>query len=60
MCAAPGMKSLHTSNMMKNKGTLYCVERDNERFNVLSKMLEDSGSTCAKAVKGDTLTFSEC
>lgn len=38
-CAAPGNKSIHLSNLMKNTGKIFAYERNNERFELLRQML---------------------
>lgn len=38
-CAAPGNKSIHLSNLMKNTGKIYAYEKNTERYETLREML---------------------
>uniref|UniRef100_A0A182JNB5 SAM-dependent MTase RsmB/NOP-type domain-containing protein n=2 Tax=Anopheles atroparvus TaxID=41427 RepID=A0A182JNB5_ANOAO len=53
MCAAPGMKATHLVSLMKNKGRLYAVERDAERYSLLCQYAADFG--VIKTIHGDCL-----
>ena len=59
MCAAPGMKTIAIAGLMKNKGMLYAVEQNEERFKTLSSMIENYGVTCAKLYNKDVLTITK-
>lgn len=49
MCAAPGMKTSHLAAMMKNRGTIWAIERDQKRFDTLTKFVQKTN--CNKIVK---------
>ncbi|XP_077283877.1 uncharacterized protein LOC143909659 isoform X2 [Arctopsyche grandis] len=53
MCAAPGMKTTHLAQLIKNDGVIYSVEQDQKRFDVLSQFVEASGATCVKLINKD-------
>ncbi|XP_037815194.1 28S rRNA (cytosine-C(5))-methyltransferase [Lucilia sericata] len=57
MCAAPGMKTIHTCNVLQNKGTIYSVEQNPERYRVLCNMTESAGCKIVQPIKGDALTI---
>lgn len=57
MCAAPGMKTIHTCNVLQNQGTIYSVEQNPERYRVLCKMTESAGCNIVKPIKADALTI---
>ncbi|XP_076044680.1 28S rRNA (cytosine-C(5))-methyltransferase-like isoform X2 [Oratosquilla oratoria] len=44
-CAAPGNKTSHLAARMGNRGKIYAVEKDNERFQTLTKLLHQRGVT---------------
>lgn len=58
MCAAPGMKTTHLAAVLKNQGTIYAVEKDPKRFNILDKLIIDAGVTCVKTINNDVLECS--
>lgn len=55
MCAAPGMKTTHLAALLKNQGTVYAVEKDPKRYQILEAMVADSGATCVKTLNKDVL-----
>lgn len=55
MCAAPGMKSIHCSNIMQNKGTIYSVERDFKRYQLLCDMSSRADSNIIYPIHADIL-----
>lgn len=57
MCAAPGMKTIHVSNVMKNKGTIYAVEQNVERYNLLRNMTNLAGCEIVDPINADALTI---
>uniref|UniRef100_A0A0A1XSZ3 Putative methyltransferase NSUN5 n=1 Tax=Zeugodacus cucurbitae TaxID=28588 RepID=A0A0A1XSZ3_ZEUCU len=57
MCAAPGMKTIHVSNVMKNKGTIYAVEQNIERYNLLRNMTNLAGCEIVQPINADALTI---
>lgn len=60
MCAAPGMKSIHCSNIMQNKGTIYAVERDFSRYKMLCDMTEKADcNSIIKTIHADILEISK-
>lgn len=59
MCAAPGMKTTQLASMMKNRGTIYAVEMNLQRFNVLTKITHDTNCTIVKPIKRDVLNISK-
>lgn len=56
MCAAPGMKTSQIAAMINNEGTVYAVERDLKRINILNKFIETSGASCVQTINQDVLT----
>ncbi|KAB0795356.1 hypothetical protein PPYR_12195 [Photinus pyralis] len=62
MCAAPGLKTIFLAERLQNKGTVYAVERDQNRYNTLTSMINESGATCIKTIHKDVLEVSaeEC
>nr|XP_023030251.1 probable 28S rRNA (cytosine-C(5))-methyltransferase [Leptinotarsa decemlineata] len=56
MCAAPGMKTTHLAAVLNNEGTVYAVERDPRRFEILNKIIESSKATCIQSFNRDVLT----
>lgn len=57
MCAAPGLKTTHLANLMKNKGRIYAVERDANRYKVLYDYAAEFG--VIKAINEDCLLVGE-
>ncbi|XP_055383609.1 28S rRNA (cytosine-C(5))-methyltransferase [Condylostylus longicornis] len=55
MCAAPGMKTIHLSNLIRNSGTIFAVERNIDRYNVLVNMVKSSDAKCVKTINDDAL-----
>ncbi|XP_037949743.1 28S rRNA (cytosine-C(5))-methyltransferase [Teleopsis dalmanni] len=55
MCAAPGMKTIHLCNMMENKGTIFAIEQDTDRYRVLNNMTEAAGCQIVKTINADAL-----
>ncbi|XP_073816665.1 nop2/Sun-like domain containing protein 5 [Musca autumnalis] len=57
MCAAPGMKTIHVSNVMKNEGTIYSVEQNAERYKTLCTMTKSAGCKIVQPINADALTI---
>lgn len=62
MCAAPGMKTTHIAALLNNEGVVYAVEMNQQRFNVLNKIVQNAGATCVKTIHKDavSLTAEDC
>lgn len=59
MCAAPGMKTSHLTALMKNRGTIWAVERDRKRFEMLSNFVQKTNCKIVKPVIADILSISK-
>ncbi|KNC33179.1 hypothetical protein FF38_06788 [Lucilia cuprina] len=57
MCAAPGMKTIHTCNVLQNQGIIYSVEQSPERYRILCNMTESAGCKIVQPIKGDALAI---
>lgn len=57
MCAAPGMKTSHLAAIMKNKGTIWAVERDRKRFELLTDFAQKTSSQIVKTINDDILAI---
>ncbi|MBT3408221.1 RsmB/NOP family class I SAM-dependent RNA methyltransferase [Candidatus Woesearchaeota archaeon] len=57
MCAAPGSKTTHTSNLMKNKGTIVAIENNANRFKKLKFNLEKSKCENIICIQEDATIF---
>lgn len=55
MCAAPGGKTSHMAELMKNTGTIYAFDIDDLRIDRMKKMLKRLGITIVKIIKEDCL-----
>ncbi|KAH8307628.1 hypothetical protein KR044_005898 [Drosophila immigrans] len=57
MCAAPGMKTLHICNVMKNQGRIYAIEQSKDRFKALCNITEEAGCQIVSPMFADALTI---
>lgn len=57
MCAAPGMKTLHICNVMKNNGRIYSVEQARDRYKALCDVTEEAGCQIVTPLFADVLTI---
>ncbi|XP_049548345.1 uncharacterized protein LOC125959456 isoform X2 [Anopheles darlingi] len=57
MCSAPGMKATHLASLMKNKGRLYAVERNAERYKLLCQYAAPFG--VIKTIQADCLDLTD-
>ncbi|XP_078046703.1 nop2/Sun-like domain containing protein 5 [Augochlora pura] len=57
MCAAPGMKSTHLAALLKNHGTIYAVEVDEERYITLCEQIRITSASCVEPLNMDALTL---
>ncbi|XP_039296456.1 uncharacterized protein LOC111061344 isoform X2 [Nilaparvata lugens] len=53
MCAAPGMKTSLYAAMVGNKGTVYAIERQQNRYDDMVNIVTSLGATCVKAIHND-------
>lgn len=59
MCAAPGMKTTQLASIMKNRGTIYAVEMNMNRFNTMVMFTQNANCTIVKPIKRDVLSISK-
>ena len=59
MCSAPGVKTTHLAAIMKNKGKIYAVERDQRRYQTLTEMVATAGATIVQTINKDVLDVSD-
>lgn len=57
MCAAPGMKTSHLAAIMKNRGQIWAVERDQKRYGMLSDFAQKTNSKIVKTINADILSI---
>ncbi|XP_017465677.1 PREDICTED: probable 28S rRNA (cytosine-C(5))-methyltransferase [Rhagoletis zephyria] len=57
LCAAPGMKTIHVSNVMKNKGTIYAIEQSSDRYRLLCNMTQSAGCEIVDCIHADALAI---
>uniref|UniRef100_A0A182JWT8 SAM-dependent MTase RsmB/NOP-type domain-containing protein n=1 Tax=Anopheles christyi TaxID=43041 RepID=A0A182JWT8_9DIPT len=57
MCAAPGLKTTHLACLMKNKGRIYAVERNAERYTTLCQFASPFG--VIKTIQSDCLDLTD-
>ncbi|XP_058064857.1 28S rRNA (cytosine-C(5))-methyltransferase [Anopheles bellator] len=57
MCSAPGLKTTHLANLMKNKGRIYAVERNDDRYKLLCQYTAQFG--VIKTIHGDCLDITD-
>ena len=57
MCAAPGMKTSHLAAIMKNRGTIWAVERDRKRFETLTQFAQKTNCKIVKTINDDILSI---
>lgn len=53
VCAAPGVKTSHYAQLMKNTGSIFAVDYNRRRLQNLEHMMERLGVTNAKPVQAD-------
>ncbi|KAM8704110.1 hypothetical protein ACLKA7_008681 [Drosophila subpalustris] len=59
MCAAPGMKTLHLCNVMKNTGRIYAVEQARDRYKALCDITGEAGCQIVTPTLADVLTIGQ-
>lgn len=57
MCAAPGMKTIHACNVMKNKGKIFAIEQSADRYRLLCNMTKAAGCEIVETINADALTI---
>lgn len=55
MCAAPGMKTSHLTAMMKNRGTVWAVEKNTSRYNTLNSFVQKTKCNIVHTINDDIL-----
>jgi len=59
MCAAPGMKTTHLAAIIKNRGKIYAIEQNLERYQLLCKYVKNSKSKSVQTINCDALKLSK-
>eukprot|EP01063_Lacrimia_lanifica_P041832 TRINITY_DN9838_c0_g2_i1.p1 TRINITY_DN9838_c0_g2~~TRINITY_DN9838_c0_g2_i1.p1 ORF type:complete len:440 (+),score=135.29 TRINITY_DN9838_c0_g2_i1:73-1392(+) len=54
MCAAPGGKTVHLAQLLRNQGEVVALDRSAKRLDELKKLAEAAGATCVVAEKRDS------
>lgn len=54
-CAAPGGKTGHLAQLMRNEGQILAVDINEERLNLLAQECKRLGVTCVRVLKADLL-----
>ncbi|XP_077288020.1 tRNA (cytosine(72)-C(5))-methyltransferase NSUN6 [Arctopsyche grandis] len=54
MCAAPGNKTSHIAELMKNKGTIIAIDKTESKLNILKKRCEEHSIDCVKTFVFDS------
>jgi 16S rRNA (cytosine967-C5)-methyltransferase len=57
MCAAPGGKSTHMAQILKNKGKIIAVDKYDAKITTMKKNAERLGVTCIEFVQDDATDF---
>lgn len=55
MCAAPGMKTSHLTAMMKNRGTVWAVEKSTSRYQTLNSFVQKTKCNIVHTTNADIL-----
>ena len=53
VCCAPGMKTSHMAQLMKNQGKIYSIDSSQRRLDVWDRIMKQLGVTCAVPILGD-------
>lgn len=56
MCAAPGMKTSHLTAMMKNRGTVWAVEKNTARYQTLNSFVQKTKCNIVHTTNDDILS----
>lgn len=57
MCAAPGMKTSHLTAMMKNRGTVWAVEKNTARYHTLNSFVQKTKCNIVHTSNADILAM---
>lgn len=57
MCAAPGMKTTHLAALMKNRGTVWAIEQNQQRYDRLKEFLKNTKCKIAQPINADVLAI---
>lgn len=57
MCAAPGMKTSHLAAMMKNRGTVYAIENNRQRYERLKTFMDTTSAKIVQCINADVLSI---
>lgn len=58
-CAAPGGKTTHMAQLMRDKGEIVAVDNDDGRLKRLEENVSNLGLKCIKVVKGDVCNLTD-
>lgn len=59
MCAAPGNKTTQLAALMKNKGKIYAVDHNVDRYKHLCEVIHHKSAKCIEPIKRDALTLND-